>query len=555
MSSKPRVDILILVAVPDELRVIREVEDDWVENTDSSGYPYYIRDDIGLAGNSLSIAIARPINMGGDFAANLATRLIIELRPRCLAMVGVCAGKRDKTFLGDVIVADRVFRYDAGKTTAFIKGEIIEKDFLSDIKTYNLNPKWKYRADDFPVDSWVEAIKNKRPVSIQYQEGWLLNTLSACKQEDMQALIESPQAMEHCPNWKETLDSLEKKDLIKIAETADDLLFLTDKGRSIANRARIKYRGNIQDPSEPKIHVAPIGTGSSVIEDPDIFKEVMSSVRKVLAIEMEAAAVGAIAEIEDVKHCIIAKAVSDYGDSDKNDHFREYAIETSYRFLIAFLREALVDEEKQYPQHESSLAKNDVSEVVPMALPNLENRDLVLENRENELQSYNSYIDKHNMTIITGLAGIGKTTIARALVEKRPGNVPTPFWYEFAEASSDQLGDILENLAGYFCNREFLAFKQERRAINRNDIDMLVRALNDEGEYWLIFDNLEKVLDEERRLPQTTIGKVGLSDLFKALESREHRAKIILASRYTPRLYDGQYLVPVSYTHLTLPTN
>ncbi len=35
---------------------------------------------------------------GGDFASNIATRLVNELKPRCLAMVGICAGWRERAF-------------------------------------------------------------------------------------------------------------------------------------------------------------------------------------------------------------------------------------------------------------------------------------------------------------------------------------------------------------------------------------------------------------------------------------------------------------------------
>ncbi|MDM8537088.1 SUMF1/EgtB/PvdO family nonheme iron enzyme [Desulfobacterales bacterium HSG17] len=50
--------------------------------------------------------------MGGDFAAILATRLVNELRPRCLAMAGICAGWKGKVFLGDVKVSNNWGLYD-----------------------------------------------------------------------------------------------------------------------------------------------------------------------------------------------------------------------------------------------------------------------------------------------------------------------------------------------------------------------------------------------------------------------------------------------------------
>lgn len=90
--------------------------------------------------------------------------------------------------------------------------------------------------------------------------------------------------------------------------------------------------------TDVKVHIAPIGTGSKVIEDRSIFPKISKDVRSVLGLEMEGAAVGAVAELEHIKNFIVVKAVSDYADEEKDDHFRMYAIEGSYRFLVAFLK-------------------------------------------------------------------------------------------------------------------------------------------------------------------------------------------------------------------------
>jgi Nucleoside phosphorylase len=50
---------------------------------------------------------------------------------------------------------------------------------------------------------------------------------------------------------------------------------------------------------------------------------------------MEGAAIGAVAEIEEIP-IIIVKGVQDYADYDKSDQFRQYAAEVSARFLLAF---------------------------------------------------------------------------------------------------------------------------------------------------------------------------------------------------------------------------
>src|SRR5580704_13594230 len=97
-SPMQRTDVLIVTAVKDEQDVVLESEEDWREHTDPSGFAYFSRRDPG----GLHWALARAANMGPELAANTATRLVASLTPRCLAMVGVCAGWREKVQLGDV---------------------------------------------------------------------------------------------------------------------------------------------------------------------------------------------------------------------------------------------------------------------------------------------------------------------------------------------------------------------------------------------------------------------------------------------------------------------
>ena len=63
-------------------------------------------------------------------------------------MVGVCAGWREKAQLGDVIVAERLFRYDGGKLRAWTEGTERLEAVFHDIRTYNLDPRWRQRAEE-----------------------------------------------------------------------------------------------------------------------------------------------------------------------------------------------------------------------------------------------------------------------------------------------------------------------------------------------------------------------------------------------------------------------
>ena len=118
MNDQPLVrlvDVLILTAHQDELGALGS---DWEPKEDSAGFPCYVREFQRHGARPLKVAAASAHEIGASAAGNAATRLVGDLKPYCLAMCGVCAGDKRKVFLGDVIVADRVFFYDHGKLVA-----------------------------------------------------------------------------------------------------------------------------------------------------------------------------------------------------------------------------------------------------------------------------------------------------------------------------------------------------------------------------------------------------------------------------------------------------
>ncbi|MDD2897848.1 MAG: hypothetical protein PHI31_03960 [Desulfuromonadaceae bacterium] len=327
------VDVLIVTAVKDECDGVLRLENDWSEHLDTSGFRYYMRRDV----DGIRWALARAVDMGPEHAANLATRLITLLQPRCLAMVGVCAGWREKVMLGDVIVAERLFRYDAGKRRSSRKGNKSINEVFHDIRTYSLDSRWRQKAEDFS-SSWLMTIVSSRPLGFCGQEVWLLTALNEAEKGVSSHPREHPDRKLRCPDWTDVLGRLENRGFIIV----DGGLRLTDEGRNYLASLRDRFPdGYPSERNYPKVSVVPMATGSQVVEDVTLFPTLQKHLRKTLAIDMEGSAVAAVAEIEEVKHCIVVKAVQDHADPDKDDRFRDYAIEVSYRFLVAFLRDQL----------------------------------------------------------------------------------------------------------------------------------------------------------------------------------------------------------------------
>ena len=161
----------------------------------------------------------------------------------------------------------------------------------------------------------------------------------------------------------------------------------------------------------------------------------------------------------------------------------------------------------------------------------------VTENRAEELSSALNHLQKNKILLFSGIAGVGKTTVSRVLVDFRPTGVPEPFWFSFYHNRDANLEDVLEVLAAYLEAPEILSFKGQRQAGNA-DIDRFTEELRKRNTVWLIFDDISYIIDEKQNFIDP-----GLGFFFKSLRDNNHKAKVILTSRVMPLLENGEYLI------------
>ncbi len=166
-------------------------------------------------------------------------------------------------------------------------------------------------------------------------------------------------------------------------------------------------------------------------------------------------------------------------------------------------------------------------------------KQFVTENRSEELRKALTYLENHRILLISGIGGVGKSTLARALVDLRPVNVPEPFWFDFNQNQSAKLGDILEKLASYLEAPEIASFKDERREPGKFDVDKLTGEFQRRSEVWLIFDDLSTILEDQR------FADNGVELLFSSLRHNTHNAKVIVTSRTLPIFENGEKLIDV----------
>lgn len=161
----------------------------------------------------------------------------------------------------------------------------------------------------------------------------------------------------------------------------------------------------------------------------------------------------------------------------------------------------------------------------------------VTENRAEELSEALNQLQENKIILFSGIAGIGKTTLARVLINFRPKDILEPFWFNFYHNKDANLEDVLEALAAYLETPEILSFKGKRQA-GITDINRLTEELRKRNSLWLVFDDLSYILNEERKFKDPEM------DLFfTSLRKNTHRAKIIITSRILPLLENGESLI------------
>ncbi|MCP4655008.1 MAG: 5'-methylthioadenosine/S-adenosylhomocysteine nucleosidase [bacterium] len=205
-----------------------------------------------------------------------------------------------------------------------------QRTLYPDVKTYNLDSRWKQAAETFS-----ESLVRERPPSYRSQELWLLQGLLEQRDGDP-PLSDHPDRKMKCPRWTEVVRRLRQRELVTTVG-----LKLTRAGRSFIEEQRTLYPDGLPEDEPFRLHVGPIATASQVVEDGRVFERLARAARKVLGLEMEAAAIGMVAEVERVRWMIVAKGVVDHADGEKDDSFRSFAARASAEFVLAFLRREL----------------------------------------------------------------------------------------------------------------------------------------------------------------------------------------------------------------------
>jgi nucleoside phosphorylase len=331
------VDVLVVAALQEEFDAAREVASAgtaadpgvarWEEH-DQEPPPYQLGEYRLADGGSLLVALARPVDKGGTAAGAIAGPLAERLRPRCLAMSGVCAGNPAEVVLGDVIVASVTYRYQEGKQG--IAG------FRPGYRQIPAAESWIRAAQDLSLD----GLSTYRTASGDEIRLWVLERLLAG--EDPRAHRGRSRYIA-ARDWAGTLAGLESDGLITVPADRPEL---TDAGRDYILGER--YR----DVSPPctlpyRVTVGPMASGDLVVKDGLTWDQLRAQgVETVAGLEMEAATIARTASTRDDLPWIIVKGVMDYADPRKDDRFKPFAARASAEVMFRLLATRLAPRER-----------------------------------------------------------------------------------------------------------------------------------------------------------------------------------------------------------------
>jgi nucleoside phosphorylase len=309
------VDVLIITALTEEYDAVKQTlgPSGWVDHGTGGSEPF-----ARTTSRELSVALARPTSMGGRSTAPITTALTGLLRPACLAMSGVCAGKPGTTAPGDVVVAAPAYQWDEGKYAG--------DSFRPDHQQFPLESRWVRAVQEFDPS----GLPSHGTATDEEAKLWYLERL--LKGQDPRTHDARKRYFPRT-TWEARLAQWVSEELIVWHDSA---LALTATGRTLIERALYV---DVDGPERLPFAVVPgpMASGGAVMTDPEIWNRLEVSQRRILALDMEAATIATVAAERRVPHWLVAKGVMDHAGPDKDDRFKAYAARASAEVLVALL--------------------------------------------------------------------------------------------------------------------------------------------------------------------------------------------------------------------------
>jgi nucleoside phosphorylase len=314
--SEP-VDVAVVTALQEELDPFLSLIGQHPDGRD-----YYLGSLDTVVGK-LRIAAATVNKAGGD-AIIAALGRVLPFQPRLIAMIGICAGPRGKTLLGDLIIADFAFHEREGKDT--------DDGFEPEGRTY--------RPYDTDLLNWAVTLPAERlgqDMRVQHPDRQAALVLWSILKRGTE--IWRPRLRQHFSEQGVEVDLIDA--WLRQNNYVETTNKLTPEGYNwLTTCCAIDADDFVPDGSAlntPRINIAPAVQSPSVQAHNDFFHQNQKRARKLRMCDMESASF--YYTLEDQRTAgLVVKSVVDYADSGKDDRFHRYGSEASTQWLITYIR-------------------------------------------------------------------------------------------------------------------------------------------------------------------------------------------------------------------------
>lgn len=296
----------------------------WEQRDAKSAEPYLLGRYTDESGASFTVALARPTRQGAAASVPLSVILVERLKPRCLAMCGVCAGNPKEVALGDVVISEMTYFYGEGKVNT--------EGFEGDHRQSPISETWLRAAQDLVP----EGLPSFGQVEGEEPKFWLLERLYA--RED--PLKHNAQTRYFEGNsWATLTDEYIREKLMRRKGLA---LQITVKGKQVVEEHLFREALNTPKRLPFRIKVGPIASGDVVVKDGLTWGRLATlGVRTVLGLDMEAAGIGLLAHRQNIRDWVVVKGVMDHADPKKADRYKAFAARSSAEVLFRLLSRQL----------------------------------------------------------------------------------------------------------------------------------------------------------------------------------------------------------------------
>ena len=293
-----KVDFAIITMRPEEQEAIHIRFTPQPYTDPSSQQTYGISQVQTRGGKNCTAAIASPIRRGNDASQQLASRMISDLDPQMLLVVGIGGGVPDNDFtLGDVIVSSYIHNFDVNA----IKGNETSDDVTGGIHPAISNITANLRLYQDSLADWnsESSIRMVRP-SLYLTEKRLKDLIDKDVDEA----------------WRE-----------KVAKA---LKWHFDKAQRGARA--------------PKVLPGTIASSNTLVRSDPVLVRWLQGARSIWAVEMEAAGVYQATQLIRQQYPVMAiRGISDIIGFKRDDNWKLYACHTAAAFAHAFIAAGIVE--------------------------------------------------------------------------------------------------------------------------------------------------------------------------------------------------------------------